>query len=250
MDTHHVFNSTICGSCGNIIRIPVYCGNRFCTECGRTRQRKVRHKLKLFVRERQPASTHSFKHLTLTVVSDDDLTAQVAHLVRSFRRFRQRAYVKKNVAGGAFVVEITHSDSGWHAHIHAIIESAYMPWGRLLALWTECSGGTGIFIKRIPVSAIVKYLTKYITKSDLEADLQFVASAALKGSRLFQPFGQWHNPINAIKVPLCVCGQCGYSDWYFGDLRTFIAGCKEVIEIVRPPPKTPVIYPQVPMKFN
>lgn len=104
---------------------------------------------------------------------------------------------------------MTHSDSGWHAHLHIIIESAYIPWHEIHSGWKAVSGGSGCHIKAIPGRAIVNYVSKYVTKTELPADLQLQASDALRGRRLYQPFGAWHAPINAINVPVAVCRECG-----------------------------------------
>jgi len=194
------------------------------------------------VKTRIPLATDSFKHLTLTVPSEDDLTFMVARLVRAFRRLRQRHLWRKHVRGGAFVVEITRGESGWHAHIHAIIESSFIPWTSLQLEWLLVSGGTGCYIKRIPASSIVKYLTKYITKSELSPEDRLIASSCLKGSRLYQPFGAWHGIINDIGVPRPVCSKCGQSDWYFGDsVAAIFAHCRDPVDIINRV-DTPIIH--------
>lgn len=222
MDESHSFVSITCCNCGHSIRVPVYCGNRFCPECSGTRRRKIEHRLKVFVRTRHPAADSSFKHLTLTVRSGPDLDEQVKHLVGAFRRLRQRAFWKRAVTGGAFVVEITRGEHGWHAHIHALIESKYIPWSTIKVNWEAVSGGSGVFIQRIPASAIIRYLTKYITKTELSLPDQMAASAALKGMRLFSPFGAWHKPIAEIPLPLAVCGNCKEAVWVFGDVAKLV----------------------------
>jgi len=116
----------------------------------------------------------------------------IKQLTGSFRRLRQRALWKNHVAGGAFVLEVTKTDAGWHAHIHAIIQSSFIKWKLLVADWKAVSGGQGVYIKKIPKTDIIRYLTKYLTKTSLSIPDQFDASGALKGSRLFQPFGSWY----------------------------------------------------------
>lgn len=215
MDSQHLYRSVICSHCGNVITFPVSCGNRFCSICQGPRNRKIRTKLEQFVKTRHPRGADTFKLLTLSIASSDDLRAQVIKLRSSFRRLRQRSFWKKSVRGGAFVIELARSDAGWHAHLHILLESAYIPWNRLKLHWEAVSGGSGCHITRIPASAIVKYVTKYVTKSGLEPSLQQQASFALAGFRMFQPFGQWHNPINRIKVPHAVCSVCEHSAWIY-----------------------------------
>lgn len=186
---------------------------------------RIRFKLNSFVKTRHPQAGDGFKHLTLSVASTDDLPGQVSHLVRSFRRLRHRSFMRKHCRGGAFVVEVTRSKAGWHAHLHIIIESAFIPWIVLHDEWYTCSGGLGCYIKAIPASAIITYLTKYLTKSELPILDRLECSTLLKGYRMFQPFGQWHKPITAVKVPSAVCKICGQSVFVYGDSwRNCIAG--------------------------
>lgn len=215
LQDNHEYRSMICGHCGNVIQIPVYCGNRFCTICNKQRQRRVQYKLSEFVKRRQPRSGYSFKMLTLSIENRNDLKSQVVSLLSSFRRLRQRAFWRRYVDGGATVVEVKHAADGWHAHLHIVLEAKYIPWERLRVHWEAISGGTGCHIKRIPPSAIIRYVTKYVTKSELPLDRQLSASEALRGTRLFQPFGAWHKPMLDIKVPAAFCGTCERAHWVY-----------------------------------
>lgn len=223
MDDLHSFLSMVCGHCGRTISVPVSCGNRFCQVCNGPRKRKIRGKLSGFINTRKLRPRDTFKMLTLSVASTEDLKAQIDLLVASFRRLRQRAFWRNRVRGGLSVIEVTHSDAGWHAHIHAIIESAFLPYNELLSGWIAASGGRGCHVKAIPPQAITAYVTKYVTKSDMPEALQLQASDALKGRRLFQPFGEWHAPIAAIRIPHAVCRSCGTGYFLYGDAMAYAA---------------------------
>lgn len=228
---------TCCG-CGTEIIVPVYCGNRFCPECNVARQVKIRQKLDLFCSSREITKGVTFKFLTLTIKSQPDLKPMVDLLLKSFRKLRQRKLWKNKVFGGAFVIEMTLSDGSWHPHIHAVIEGHYIPYKKLLEDWTAITGDTGVFIQMIPVLAITRYLTKYITKTSLDEAAQIEASEALKGKRLFQPFGSWHSGFGNLDLPKTLCRKCGQYSWEFGTWSQIVASstiCYDMPEIVRGP---------------
>lgn len=196
----HQYIDIWCTHCGHKFPVPVYCGYRFCRICSVRRQARVRRRLKWLVNQVEIKRPYGIKHLTLTIASEQDLPAMVKKLISSFRKMRQRAYWKNNVLGGSFVIEITGNPGNWHAHIHTIIEAKFMNWDVLHRLWFSCSGGKGVWISRLSQSKAVGYLTKYLTKSDVTTELMEEMSAALKGTRLFSPFGRWY-AINCKYVP-------------------------------------------------
>jgi len=212
-EVDHNYIRILCCGCGKVFDCPLYCGNRFCDVCNSTRRKRVRRRMEYLIDHVPPSDGKNFLHLTLTIANQPDLSRMAKQLLLSFRRLRQRAFWKNHVDGGAFVIEITRSSYGWHAHIHAIIMSDFIPWKKLKREWTDVSGSSGVYIKKIPKIDIVRYLTKYITKTGLSLPDQYAASGALKGSRLFQPFGSWYAiSCQAPKyVPQCtVCGGSSF----------------------------------------
>ncbi len=203
--TSHQFITILCTCCGHSFDVPVYCGYRFCPICSISRQNRVRRRLKWLINSIVIHKPFGIKHLTLTIANQDDLALMVKSLIRSFRRLRQRAYWKNHVNGGAFVIEITGRPGNWHAHIHCILEAMYMDWATLHKLWIKCSGGRGLYISRLPKNKAVAYLTKYLTKSDAPLQVMEAMSYALKGTRLFSPFGNWYavNCTYASIKPAC-----------------------------------------------
>jgi hypothetical protein len=136
----------------------------------------------------------------------------------SFRKLRQRAAWKRRVLGGAFVVECGYGVAGWHCHIHALVFAKFISFERLLRLWLSCSGGRGVFIKAIPPSAAVGYLTKYLTKPNTPDRYFAEASASLKGYRLFQPFGCWMKLLKDFRDFKPGCPECGCHTFFPLDL--------------------------------
>lgn len=209
----HEYRRFFCTGCGHVIDAPVYCGNRFCPVCTKRRQFRVRQRLTHmmgFIKESHP---YSLKHLTLTIPNQKSASKAARQIVSAFRRVRRRELWKRYVKGGAFVIEATGESGNWHVHVHAIIESKFFPWEQLHALWMEVSPGRGVFLQKIPVGKVIAYLTKYMTKTDVpQSDVDELA-AALKGFRMFQPFGSWHRLPAAPPLKAMKCPSCGTSNW-------------------------------------
>ena len=154
-----------------------------------------------------------FSHLVLTVRSQDDVKKMCKFLVASFRKLRNRKPFKAHVCGGAYVLEITHSAEGWHAHLHIILQNTYISQTWLLSSWRSIVGSGGVFIKRIPKLAIINYLTKYMCKSELPESLRDECGDILRRQRLFTVFGIWHKLLPGwTKIPY-KCHACGSTVW-------------------------------------
>lgn len=215
---YHEFISVCCTHCGHKIDVPVYCGNRFCPICSPARLSRVRKRMTFLIKNVTPKKGYGIKFLTLTIPNQKDLPTMARFILKAFRRLRQRSYWKNCVLGGLFVLEITGTPGNWHVHIHAAIHSTYMDYGKLLRIWKSVSKGSGVWITRIPESAVVGYLTKYLTKPGTADSLTQETSDALKGFRLFQPFGSFYAINLTYKKPESVCQNCkrtGTMDLYY-----------------------------------
>lgn len=253
MDEHN-YVSLFCGHCGHVIHVPQYCGNRFCPVCGQSRSRRLLRRVGSVTKQIQPRNPYSFKFLTLTVPREKDLKGTIDALLKSFRRFRQRAYWKKNVRGGAYFIEFKHTANGWNPHLHVVLESRYMPVKAIRNHWEAVSPGKIVDIRRIPIGAAVRYAAKYCTKLDLPPALQQQASDALKNRRLFTFFGQWSKVQPATDADKITCTDCGQRCWVFNPYSTISQWVEhktsEWIDIPdRPPPKPVVPDHQVRMIF-
>ncbi len=204
----HQFIRLLCVQCGHDIVVPVYCGYRFCDICGLARQSRVRSRLKFLLANIRDEDHYGTKHLTLTIPNMSSLDGMVRRITKAFRKLRSRAYWKNHVLGGAFVLEITGRPGNWHVHIHAIIQAKYMTWNTLHKLWLKVSGGRGVYIQKIPRKQCILYLTKYLSKSGMPGQVMIAMSDALKGARLFSPFGTWYAVSKLYVRPVCLCSEC------------------------------------------
>lgn len=210
----HDFRRIVCLHCGHTIDVPVYCGNRFCEICARPRALRIRRRIDFCIKNTPKLAGYRWKFLTLTIANEPDLSKMLKRLVKAFRRFRQRKFWKKSVHGGCFVIEVTGRPGSWHAHIHAIIFARFMDWRSILNTWQKVSGGQHIDIRQIPPGAALGYVTMYTTKTpDLPLTELQIVSDALKGFRLFNPFGSWFKINREFEVVKCGCPKCGMSDW-------------------------------------
>jgi hypothetical protein len=206
----HLYTTIVCIGCGHEISVPVYCKDRFCPICSGPRSRRIRRKLNWYVHNSTLKPGQSFKHLVLTVRNDPDLSATVDLLVRSFRRLRQRAWWKRHVTGGAYVIEITGRPGNWHPHIHVLLQSWFMPYQKLKSLWEKCSGSWGVSIQERPPHAVANYLTDYITKAPKMEAFTRQMNLALGNRRLYSVFGSWHSmkPPDMKVAYRCTCCGC------------------------------------------
>lgn len=228
----HKFVRLECESCGDYFEVPVYCGDRFCEICSGSRRSRVRKRLDALVGCVRHVPSYSFKHLTLTIKNQRNLSVMVRVIFNSFKKLRQTSSWKEHVLGGAFVTEVTGSKGNWHVHLHIIIQAKYYEWTELLALWRKLSPGRGVFIQDIPKAQTVRYLTKYLTKCETSIYDRDELNHALKGTRLFQPFGTWYGFNKAYIPPAPVCKGCDEPSFhlygeYFEMIDSFIS--REVI---------------------
>ena len=209
----HPYTHIYCTKCGHSIAVPKFCKNRFCDVCSYVRTRRVRSRLEELCRSTKPDKHYRLRFLTLSVSNDTDARELAKHLVRSFRNLRRRKWWADRVRGGCSVLEVTGSPGSWHVHIHAILESQYLPWSDLHTLWKSISGGLGVWINNISPSAATGYLAKYLTKAPDSPDITLDLNDALRGFRMFQPFGEWHNKLKPPPKKSYPCPICGNDIW-------------------------------------
>lgn len=210
---YHKYITIACAKCNDRHDVPVSCGDRFCPICSVARRGRVRYRLSQLVKLVDPPPGFNPKFITLTIPNSTDLRLGVKSIMASFRRLRQTQFWRNYVHGGAFVIEITGKVGAYHIHIHAIVHAKFIPHSQLMKHWEAVSGGFIVWVKRIPVAAVVAYLCKYLSKCDDEHPDDRTMSDALKGVRLFQPFGSWHSCERKIPKHKGVCPKCKSSDW-------------------------------------
>ena len=218
----HQFITICCTGCGDERRVPVYCGDRFCTICSVGRRSRVRKRLEFLISSVKLKEGEGFKHLSLGIKNQPDLPSMLKKLSQAFRKLRSRPLWKSRVRAGAMVIEVTGGPENWHAHLHIVLVSAFLPWKELHAAWLKCSGGISVWIDTIPPTRAVSYLTKYLSKPGCNPDDLILVNPALYKFRLFQPFGEWHALNIAYIKPPVHCQKCGGT--HYLPLVYFLAG--------------------------
>lgn len=209
----HQFIHIHCEHCGNMIDVPVYCGNRFCGVCAPARHARIADRLRFLVKNTPRKPVYALKFLTLTIANMPNLEPMVAFMVKCFRKLRNRAVWKKYVDGGAFVIEVTGRPGNWHAHIHAIIFARYINRDSLVKAWKSISNGIGVDIRQITTDALCNHLIKYLSKRQEPEMITDEKNLVLKSYRLFQPFGCWFKLQKKYKRAKHPCEKCGESAW-------------------------------------
>lgn len=172
------------------------CRDRLCVPCQSARRARLIEAILVAIVD-APART-SFLTFTLKH-NHNPLKDQIDRLYTSFRTLRRRPIWKSAVTGGALFLEVKLGKDGlWHPHLHVICQSEFIDQKSLSMAWYAVTGDSFIVdIQRIKdPSRRASYVTKYATKP---ADSSVVRVpdrldefvCAIKGRRLYQPFGDW-----------------------------------------------------------
>lgn len=205
----HLYKSIVCEHCGELIRVPVYCGNRFCPLCSLSRNYRVQKKIQYLLSRAVYPPGYFLGLITVSLPNCLSLGEGIGKLQKSFRRLRQSKLWKKSIRGGLYVIEISGSPGSWHPHIHALVEQKFISWKTFKNRWQVISGGSAFHVKKIPSGAAERYITKYISKPATRDEDLIAVAAALRHVRLFQPFGLWHGVLGKWAPLPRPCPKCG-----------------------------------------
>ena len=154
-----------CLNCGADPAYPITCDHRLCPDCAAKRASLlISEHGEMLKQLRYP------KMLTLTFKSVDRLTKEYFRWARNcFTRLRRRK-VLAGCWGGIYSFEVTHSEKGWHVHIHALVGSGYINQAELSKEWEQITGACVVDIRSISKHkggkwGAVKEVIKYPAKS-------------------------------------------------------------------------------------
>lgn len=213
----------VCSVCHKAWKVPQRCDERICYECAAKRRARLIAKYgPIVARMKWPA----FVSLTTPNVTGAELRATMRQLVRKFHDMRRRAGWKSRVKGwGLWTLEVTFNEktNRYHPHLHAILETAWLPKEVVTALWAQ--GWTTI--RRVKTTADgIRELVKYVTKNpkDTPDEALGVIATAFERLRAVQPFGS--APVEALSKldqegttgqtghdQHCSCGAKLYRGW-------------------------------------
>lgn len=184
-----------CESCGEHQYRLQSCRYRHCAFCSVSRGIELRKRVRAIVDE-----VDRPKLLTLTMPPTTDLGAGVSHIKKAFSNWRRLHSIKSLVHGGCYTIEVVPKAAGWHVHIHAVIQSEYLPVKLLWETWRQVLGlpHANADIRELKgekgILEAIKYITKgsaliKMTNPQLEMYIRH-----LTNKRMFGTFGTWYNP--------------------------------------------------------
>jgi hypothetical protein len=171
------------------------------------------------------------KHVVLTVQNFPDLDFERVKWIKGcFTKLRRRIFAK-NWEGGFWSLEVTNEGKGWHLHIHALIDAAWIDGRELSVEWSSVTSGMGYIVKvkdarnQEYLSEVSKYVVKGSQLATWSSDeiVQFVDS--FSGQRTFGVFGSLYKKRTEFKEWLdsimsqnsvCDCG-CATFRYYSDD---------------------------------
>ena len=242
---HTEWTVQICNDCSKSRRFPNRCDLSFCPECqprlASERKKAVEWWTKLI---KQP------KHMVLTLKNTRNITTgHLSELKRWFARLRRRQFARC-WRGGFWSIEVTNEGSGWHLHMHILVDADWIDEGELAKQWADVTGRIGRIVK-VKDARQKNYLaevTKYAVKGSQLAQWtpeqieQFVL--AFGRQKTFGVFGDLHAARTKFSEwiadlqnskPKC---ECGSNNVRYMDECDFLAQppAKKSASSPRPPP--------------
>ena len=182
-----------------------YCRSRHCEPCMRSKANKIARNLEARLKA---GADQEYRFVTLTLAhSSAPLADQIRRLFGCFRKLRHRGLWKCTQRGGAFMLEVKKSKTGWHPHLHIVTSGSFLNQRALSEIWREITGDSFIVDVRQVKSAhdAAYYVSKYITKGtsadvwdDDDAAAEWITAS--KGVRTCSTFGSWRGE-SLLKVP-------------------------------------------------
>ena len=143
---------------GRLVHRRVNCGSWTCAYCGTRKARLAKHRI------REAAGKFGLCYFwTLTLAPREATCPQerVRHLRRVFNKFREYLTRKHGIALNYIcILEFTQRGI---PHLHVLFDT-YIPHAWVSATWDRLGGGRIVFVKRVTVSNVARYLSKYLTK--------------------------------------------------------------------------------------
>jgi hypothetical protein len=242
---HSRYTICLCGDCGQVRKFPNRCDLFFCPECANHLQNERARQVEWWTRDiSQP------KHVVLTIRNIPDLSAgHVDQLRKMFGQLRRRKFTY-NWIGGFYTIQVTHRATGWHLHIHALINARWIDENDLREQWRQVTNGLG-YIVRVKDAREGDYLrevTRYVVHgsklASWQPELLKTFIEAFQHKRTFGVFGdlygkrtefaEWIATLKQAR-PRCNCGSCNvqYIDEHDWLLRQHV---ELHVNHPRPPP--------------
>jgi hypothetical protein len=208
----------ICTNCGNHQYHVNHCQQRLCAICAPKQTAKRSRRVFAITQ-----TMTNPKWLTLTMSRAPDLAQGLKDIRAAFGRGRRLKNIKCLVNGGLYKLEAVPKPDGWHVHIHAIIDGAFLPVQLIWSTWKKSLRAPhgGAHIKKINGKLQARDFSKYAAKPEdvatwTPAQLhEFVH--AWRNVRMWQTYGKNFNfkldaELNDPPVNPNVCEKCGSTE--------------------------------------
>lgn len=227
-----------CSDCGNKGTVKQRCHLPICPDCI---QDRIQRLLSKYWREVEQFVNP--KLFTLTVKNVKYMTPDsVRFIIRSFHKLR-RLKVFRKVTGGVYGVDITNKGNGWNIHIHAVMDSPYIPQKKLKANWkriTKTSFVVDIRKVKSGISGLYEVL-EYIGNikqgklnlPKIKKDRDLITYALItSGVRMVGSFGKLYGLKFTYKTQ---CSECGSENLKYKLVRVMLE-VKNIERYKLPPP--------------
>lgn len=187
--------------------------------------------------------------LTLTVRNLKRIDAGELELLKKAWVSLRRSKLFEKVSGGFWSMEITNQGKGWHAHIHAVLDSQYLDQSQIERAWSKRIGQemSIVDIRELrgpdPLKEVVKYTSKptqmiHWSDDDLRQFLDVAPSLRMFGvfGTCYKQRSEFREFNDELKSESGFC-ECGCNSW-------------KILDAVRPslhltPPQRPPPKPQL-----
>lgn len=166
-----------------------FCKDRMCPSCQKRRSLVLFHQVKNICQSIQNENpTYKYLMLTLTVpnVKAENLSDEIKHLMKSWKRISERKEFKSKIKGWFRALEVTYNSErdDYHPHFHVLLcvssnyfnGKNYIPQARWLELWQEATRYPQI--TQVDIRAIKPNKKRMAKAADSKPDIDAVSSAA------------------------------------------------------------------------
>ena len=173
---------------GRRVHRRVNCGSWTCSYCG---PRKARLAKKRIREEAAKLGLCYFWTLTLAPREFNNPKDRVRHLRRVFNKFRE--YLKREYGVAPRYICVLEFTRHGVPHLHLLFDR-YIPHEWVSTTWDRLGGGHVVWVKRVEVKNVARYLSKYLTKELLLSAPK--GTRRITTSRSIRLFPKFHSGIN------------------------------------------------------
>lgn len=233
-----VYSSTC--PCDSQVLTSWRCKSKWCPDCLDSDWRGL-----FFRRGHAIARFEFLSHVILTVpsVSTGGLRVQVEHLLAGFYRLRKTTWWSSKVRAGCRALGLTFSSrSGWHAHLHLAVDSAWLDQRVLGRKWKAATRSTStphVWVTRGHSAYGLFHELLVGSKDDAKRiaatspAVRGEAALAMKGRRRFQLFGDFSCDETKTKER-ATCPSCGarfdFKTWARAEWRPYYRLTGEAVD--------------------